>query len=126
MRTFHGLTAIRTGTPVAAVATVILVGVFTVFRAEATGGAPETWPTPAALNTNAVTDTGRDAEVELATDGKGNWVAVWNSREDLFDCRALQTTEPLGLLLRRSTPAPARTWAVTTTLSWRPMAQETG
>ena len=36
MRTFCGLTAIRTGTTVAAIAAVILTGVFTVFRAEAT------------------------------------------------------------------------------------------
>ncbi|MCP4645667.1 MAG: hypothetical protein GY851_34800, partial [bacterium] len=35
------------------------------------------------LNTNATTDSGMDAQAFLATDEKGNWVAVWNSNEDL-------------------------------------------
>lgn len=37
MHTFRGLTAIRTGTTLAAIVAVILAGVFSVFRAEATG-----------------------------------------------------------------------------------------
>ncbi|MFC1734494.1 hypothetical protein ACFL1X_00140 [Candidatus Hydrogenedentota bacterium] len=41
------------------------------------------WSSPTALNTNAVTDSGVDLYVELATDGSGNWVAVWMSNEDL-------------------------------------------
>ena len=87
MRTFRGLTAIRTGTTLAALAAVILAGTITVFRAEATGGPPETWTAPAALNTNAATDTGSDGFIfgspQVTTDGAGNWVAVWHSAENV-------------------------------------------
>jgi hypothetical protein len=38
---------------------------------------------PAALNTNAATDSGGDAFSQVTTDGLGNWVAVWESDEDL-------------------------------------------
>lgn len=41
----------------------------------------ETWSDPAPLNNNAAGDTGSDIDPELATDGAGNWVAVWASRE---------------------------------------------
>jgi hypothetical protein len=36
-----------------------------------------TWTAPAALNTNAATDSGYDAYPQVTTDGAGNWVAVW-------------------------------------------------
>ncbi|MCP4643593.1 MAG: exo-alpha-sialidase [bacterium] len=42
-----------------------------------------TWTAPALLNTNATTDSGLDGTQELATDGSGNWVAVWQSTENL-------------------------------------------
>ena len=42
-----------------------------------------TWTTPAALNTNAETDSGWDAESQVTTDGGGNWVAVWWSIDSL-------------------------------------------
>ena len=42
-----------------------------------------TWTAPAALNTNATTDTWGDAFPEVTTDGAGNWVAVWTSSENL-------------------------------------------
>jgi len=42
-----------------------------------------TWTAPAALNTNAGTDSGGDIYPELTTDGAGNWVAVWYSWDDL-------------------------------------------
>jgi len=42
-----------------------------------------TWSTPAALNSNAVTDSGGDFEPHVATDGSGIWVAVWTSLDDL-------------------------------------------
>ena len=42
-----------------------------------------TWTAPAALNTNAATDSGNDQYPQVTTDGAGNWVAVWNSTEDL-------------------------------------------
>ena len=43
------------------------------------------WTYPAALNTNAATDSGADEWAQVTTDGGGNWVAVWYSSEDLFD-----------------------------------------
>ena len=41
------------------------------------------WSYPAALNTNAATDSGGDYQPEVTTDGKGNWVAVWHSNENV-------------------------------------------
>jgi Neuraminidase (sialidase) len=38
-----------------------------------------TWAAPAALNSNAATDSGNDNIPQLTTDGAGNWVAVWDS-----------------------------------------------
>jgi hypothetical protein len=38
-----------------------------------------TWSAPAALNEDADTDLGADAEPQLTTDGQGEWVAVWRS-----------------------------------------------
>ncbi|UCE58556.1 MAG: right-handed parallel beta-helix repeat-containing protein, partial [Phycisphaerales bacterium] len=38
---------------------------------------------PAALNTNAASDSGHDHYPQLTTDGQGNWLAVWHSHEDL-------------------------------------------
>ncbi|NIU61853.1 MAG: hypothetical protein GWN66_11330, partial [Pseudomonas stutzeri] len=38
---------------------------------------------PAALNSNAASDSGDDDVPSVATDGAGNWVAVWTSAEDL-------------------------------------------
>src|SRR5204862_2086879 len=40
-----------------------------------------TWTAPAALNTNAASDSARDYEPQIATDGAGNWVAVWRTGE---------------------------------------------
>jgi len=42
-----------------------------------------TWTAPAALNTNAATDSGSDSRPHVATDGAGHWVAVWESNDDL-------------------------------------------
>jgi Neuraminidase (sialidase) len=44
-----------------------------------------TWTAPAALNTNATSDSGDDARVQVATDGAGGWVAVWDSDDSLGD-----------------------------------------
>jgi predicted neuraminidase len=41
------------------------------------------WSYPAALNTNAATDSGDDSRPQVTTDGKGNWVVVWNSDDSL-------------------------------------------
>ena len=45
----------------------------------------QTWTASAALNTNAATDSGSDFYPQVTTDSAGNWVAVWNSSEDLGD-----------------------------------------
>jgi cysteine-rich repeat protein len=42
-----------------------------------------TWTPPAALNTNAGSDSGNDGRPQVRTDGAGNWVAVWMSRDSL-------------------------------------------
>ena len=42
-----------------------------------------TWTDRAALNTNAVTDEGRDETPQIATDRAGNWIAVWMSLDSL-------------------------------------------
>ena len=59
---------------------------------------PLFWTARQALNTNADTDLGNDFAPRLATDGVGNWVAVWFSDEnlngtagtdnDIFSCRS--------------------------------------
>ncbi|UCG31841.1 MAG: exo-alpha-sialidase [Phycisphaerales bacterium] len=43
----------------------------------------ETWSAPGPLNNNASSDTGDDYEPRVATDGAGNWVTVWSSKDDL-------------------------------------------
>ena len=42
-----------------------------------------TWSDPATLNTNADSDSGRDYQPYVTTDGSGNWIAVWSSNENL-------------------------------------------
>ena len=42
-----------------------------------------TWTAPAALNTNASTDSGGDYAPQITTNGAGNWVAVWGSDDSL-------------------------------------------
>ncbi|MEE8170854.1 MAG: sialidase family protein, partial [Phycisphaerae bacterium] len=41
------------------------------------------WTAPAVLNNNAAADSGGDHTPQIATDGSGNWVAVWQSEEIL-------------------------------------------
>jgi len=41
------------------------------------------WTDPAVLNTNAASDSGSDQRPQVATDGAGNWVAVWESGDSL-------------------------------------------
>lgn len=43
----------------------------------------QTWSAPGPLNNNAATDSGDDYRPALATDGVGNWIAVWHSEDDL-------------------------------------------
>ncbi|HUN80001.1 MAG TPA: exo-alpha-sialidase [Phycisphaerae bacterium] len=42
-----------------------------------------TWTLPTALNVDAASDTGDDYFAQIATDGRGNWLAVWNSSDSL-------------------------------------------
>lgn len=58
---------------------------------------------PAALNTNAETDTGNDSSVQLTTDGMGAWVAVWVSKVGIGDYT--------DILFSRSMDA-GETWSV--------------
>ncbi len=77
-----------------------------------------TWSDPAPLNTNASTDFGADVRPRLATDGQGNWVAVWESDENLAG-----SGTDYDILFARSTnngaawtaPAPLNTNAATDT-----------
>jgi hypothetical protein len=53
------------------------------------GGMPAyAWTPPAALNTNAASDSGGDALPQVTTDGAGNWVAVWQSYQDIQVARS--------------------------------------
>jgi hypothetical protein len=58
-----------------------------------------TWTAPAPLNTNAASDTGDDARPQLTTDGRGTWVAVWESLDSLGDTIGTDS----DILLARST-----------------------
>ena len=64
---------------------VLLLGVLAVVATFLVGGGVITHatPDPVALNTNAATDSGADQRPQLTTDGAGNWVAVWESDDDL-------------------------------------------
>ena len=42
-----------------------------------------TWSTAAPFNANAASHSGRDEFLRMAADGLGNWVAVWQSEDDL-------------------------------------------
>ncbi|MCH8880356.1 MAG: exo-alpha-sialidase [Planctomycetes bacterium] len=39
------------------------------------------WTDPEPLNTNAASDVGNDYEIQISTDGMGNWIGVWSSSE---------------------------------------------
>ena len=44
-----------------------------------------TWTAPAALNSNAPTDSETDAHPQVATDRAGRWLAIWSSMDSLGD-----------------------------------------
>jgi hypothetical protein len=71
-----------------------------------------TWTDPAPLNTNAPTDSGADMYPQVATDGAGNWLAVWRSEDDLGD--TIGTDE--DILVARSTDNGA-TWTAPAALN---------
>jgi hypothetical protein len=78
-----------------------------------------TWTAPAPLNTNAATDAGHDGGPQVATDGLGGWVAVWESTDSLGGTIGTDG----DILVSRSTnngatwtaPAPLNTNAATDT-----------
>lgn len=41
-----------------------------------------TWSGPAALNSNAGVDEGNDGDPQIATDGSGTWIVVWDSTDE--------------------------------------------
>lgn len=43
----------------------------------------QNWSTPAILNLNAATDTGREFSFSVANDGQGHWVVIWYSNENV-------------------------------------------
>lgn len=51
----------------------------------------QTWTPPRLLNTNATSDTGSDELPQIATDGKGHWVATWYSSENLNGTAGVDT-----------------------------------
>jgi hypothetical protein len=72
----------------------------------------ETWTAPAALNSNANSDTGWDSYAQVTTDGAGNWIAVWASGDSLDG-----TIGPdADILWSRSTDSGA-TWSVPAALN---------
>src|SRR5690606_18314233 len=71
-----------------------------------------TWSTPLPVNTDYRVDERRDANLQggpkLATDGKGNWIAVWDAEPDFG---ASQT--PFGLdydIYFSTSPDNGQTW----------------
>jgi hypothetical protein len=58
-----------------------------------------TWTAPAALNTNAASDSGGDWQPHVTTDGAGHWVAVWYSYDSLGGTIGTDT----DILVARST-----------------------
>lgn len=52
------------------------------FARSTDGGA--TWTATEALSTDAAIDTGLDSHPHIATDGAGNWVAVWTFKERVW------------------------------------------
>ena len=71
-----------------------------------------TWTTPAALNTNAATDSGIDESPQVTTDGAGSWVAVWWSDDSLGSTIGSDN----DILVSRSSDAGA-TWTAPAALN---------
>ncbi len=61
------------------------------------------WSAPAALNTNAASDSGDDESPRIASDGAGNWVAVWDSDDTLGGALGIDR----DILVARSSDAGA-------------------
>ena len=73
------------------------------------------WTAPAALNANAATDAVNDEALDLASDGAGHWVAVWQSNQT---SRAGVATT-FQIVVARSSDAGA-SWSAPTPLAPAP------
>jgi hypothetical protein len=62
---------------------VITLTLILAFTPSLQGAAQITPDSPSLVNSNGDSDSGSDSNPQLTTDGSGNWVAVWNSSEDL-------------------------------------------
>ncbi len=82
-----------------------------------------TWTSPAALNTNAATDSGNDFTPQVTTDNAGNWVAVWGSIDDLGG--TIGTDGDILVSLSTNTPVPTITPTPTNTPTPTPTATPT-
>jgi hypothetical protein len=71
-----------------------------------------TWTAPAALNTNAASDSGDDRAAQVVTDGAGSWVVVWHS----YDSLGATIGTDGDILVARSSDGGA-TWAAPTALN---------
>ena len=71
-----------------------------------------TWSAVQALNSNATPDSGADELPSIITDGNGNWVAVWQSRENLGGTAGTD----YDIFFSRSTDDGA-TWSAVQTLN---------
>ncbi|MDK2971434.1 MAG: hypothetical protein PWP23_1189 [Candidatus Sumerlaeota bacterium] len=65
-----------------------------------------TWSAPAALNSNAASDSGSDINPHVKYDGAGNWIAVWSSNDSLGGTTGTDD----DILFARSTDGGA-TWS---------------
>ena len=63
--------------------TLLLLTVLAIFCRQSLAAFPMIFPDPIALNTNAVGDSGNDHIPHIVTDGKGHWVAIWDSNDTL-------------------------------------------
>ena len=72
----------------------------------------QTWSAPVALNTNAGSDSEDDGTPQVASDGRGNWVTVWQSEDSLGGTIGTDS----DILMARSTDH-GQTWGVPSSLN---------
>jgi hypothetical protein len=71
------------------------------------------WSSPALLNATGGSDLGDDRSPHAATDGAGNWFAVWQSHEDISGTAGTESDIFVArLVVVDSTVVPIRRWAL--------------